>query len=249
MSALKKPLIVFIPDTRGVVISRFGHGNLKIGPNVYTYSRLPGSDQAPALGLNRDGAAGTCPGATAECQSICYARRPVQEHGAVYEMWARNSATEGVPAELPEGCTLLRLHVSGDFSSIAYIDGWRRLLVGNPQCTVWAYTRSWRVPSLLPALEELRALPNVQLFASMDHSTPEVPPAGWRRAWIDGDARAGDVLDAPAHSEHLPGTRNQRTFDGTPSLVCPEETKHTPNCETCRYCFDGKRNDVTFLKH
>jgi hypothetical protein len=47
------------------------------------------------------------------------------------------------------------------------------------------------VPELLPALEELRALPNVQMFASMDPSTEELPPIGWRRAWIMRDAPNG----------------------------------------------------------
>jgi hypothetical protein len=114
--------------------------------------------------------------------------------------------------------------------------------------TAWAYTRSWRVPDLLPDLERLRALPNVQLFASMDQSHTDLPPEGWRRAWIDGDTRAGQPLELRAH-EDGDITRNVRTFDDTMSLVCPEETKHKTNCAECRYCFDGQTNDVTFLRH
>lgn len=229
---LTSTLTVYIPDTRGVEISRFGRGNRKIGMSVYTYSRLPGAD-------------GTCPGSTPECEAICYAKRI---GGVVRDGYVTNSATEDVP-EIPEDARLIRLHVSGDFTSRDYIDGWTAQFQKRPDVTCWAYTRSWRVPHLLPALERLRALPNVQLFASMDESTPELPPEGWRRAWIDGDARAGTPLLMHAHGNDVLSQHNLVTFDGKRSYVCPEETKRKQDCERCRYCFDGQRGDVTFLRH
>jgi hypothetical protein len=207
-----KQLLVYLPDTRGVQVARFGRGNAKIGANVYTYSRLPGGEW-------------TCPGATPECERFCYAKRV---SGPVRDVWATNSADE-IPPPLPDDTRLFRLHVSGDFTSVRYIYAWRERLEARPDVTCWVYTRSWRVPDLMPALEALRALPNVQMFASMDISTSELPPRGWRRAWLSGDARIG--------------------ADGVRSYVCPEETGAKANCEACRYCFDGKRNDVTFLLH
>jgi hypothetical protein len=42
---------------------------------------------------------------------------------------------------------------------------------------------------------------------------------------------------------------NQKTFDGTMTYVCPEETKVKTSCLECGYCFEGRRNDVTFLEH
>jgi hypothetical protein len=235
MAQLKKTLVVYLPDTRAVEVSRYGRGNLKIGADVYTYSRLPGG-----------GAVGTCPGASDECERICYAKRI---GGVVRDLYVTNSDTDDVP-ELPDECQVLRLHVSGDFNSAAYVEKWIARLTARPDVQCWAYTRSWRVPSLLPALERLRALPNVQLFASMDQSIDEAPPDGWRRAWIDGDPRAGVPLNELAHVADLDaGERSQRAFDGVPTLVCPEETKHKANCAECGYCFRGHRNDVTFLRH
>lgn len=236
MSKLTDGFTVYLPDSRGVQLARYGIGNLKIGLGVYTYSRLAGrsTGETPT----------TCPGATDECERICYAKRI---DGPVKAIYLQNSITDEVPP-IPAECKLLRIHVSGDFDSVNYIHNWYLRLKERPDVRAWAYTRSWRVPELLSLLEHLRALPNMQLFASMDESCPDEPPAGWRRAWIDGDVRAGLIQVTRAHED---GNiqRNIATFDGTMSLVCPEETKHKANCVECGYCFDGQRNDVTFLRH
>jgi hypothetical protein len=244
---LTKPLTFYLPDSRGVEISRYGKGNLKIGMGVYTYSRLPGHPSRAALGDQSGVTRGTCPGASEECQAICYAARPVAENGPVADMWFENKGDDVPP--IPTYATMLRLHVSGDFDTVKYINGWIDRLASRPDVTCWVYTRSWRVPELLPALEQMRRLPNVQMFASMDVSISELPPTGWRRAWIDGDPRAGAPINERAHDERADVKRNGNTFDGIWSFVCPEETGDQPNCETCGYCQNGRKNDVTFLKH
>jgi hypothetical protein len=233
MAQLKHVLTVYLPDTRSVELSRYGRGNLKIGANVFTYSRLAGFRY------------GTCPGSSDECERICYAKRI---EGPVKNIYAINSCTDQVPP-IPDECRVLRLHVSGDFDSVDYVKQWVTRLQARPDVHCWAYTRSWRVASLLPALEELRILPNMQLFASMDKTINELPPDGWRRAWIDGDMRAGEPLLMRSHGTEVISKRNLVTFDDKRSFVCPEETKHKQDCESCRYCIDGQRNDVVFLEH
>ena len=239
------PITVYLPDTRGVEISRYGMGNRKIGMGVFTYSRPAGAEN-------------TCPGATIECEAICYAKRIA---GPVVEVYARNMGSDVPP--IPDECQVLRIHVSGDFDSIEYIDNWISRLLERPDVTCWAYTRSWRVPELLPNLEALRNLPNVQLFASMDPSCQDVPPAGWRRAWIYRDfdsAVKGDwpievrladiVVNMNLEKESL--FRNMATVHeepSTPAYVCPEETGGKQNCLQCGYCFEGKKHDVVFIEH
>jgi hypothetical protein len=221
---LVQPLEVFLPDTRGVEVSRYGRGNTKIGMSVYTYSRHAGMRA-------------TCPGSTPLCEAICYAKRI---GGEVLRVYDRNAGSDVPP--IPADAKLLRIHVSGDFNSVAYVESWIARLVERPDVQAWAYTRSWRVPELLPVLEQLRAVPNMQLFASMDDSTPDRPPMGWRRAWIDGDMRA-DYDPTRRHDD------NRITDDDVSTYVCPEETGRQPDCERCGYCIRGKRFDVTFLKH
>ena len=258
----RKFLTVYVPDTRGVTVSRYGKGNLKIGMNgVYTYSRLPGMVKQPALGVAGTVSgiyghlvAGTCPGATEECQSICYAARPVAEQGMVFTMWQRNSVRDDVP-EIPEDCKILRIHVSGDFNSVEYILNWIKRLNERPDVRAFAYTRSWRVPELLPHLETMRAVcGNMQLFASMDKSTTELPPSGWRRAWIADDDRIKAVPNVRTPDLRWIDTEESdwhATLTGRPdiAIVCPEETGKKLNCEQCRFCIDGTKHDVVFLKH
>lgn len=221
----RNELVVHIPDTRGVHVSPWGRGNLKLGQSkgFYTYSKLPGLPSPHG---------GSCPGATDTCLRVCYAFR-VRETPLVWQMWTENTKQGlGVP-RLPRDAKVVRFHVSGDFDSIGYVISWCIAADQNPDVRFFGYTRSWRVPELLPDLERLRVLPNVQLFASVDESSKDKyqwPPDGWRWAWL--------------------GEPHLRTiWRPAPAYVCPETTGRKPNCEACNYCILGKRGDVVFPLH
>lgn len=262
VKAAKRELTIHLPDTRGVTISRWGKGNKKLGADgLYTYSRLPGSpdgrfaDVAVAAGMPFDTSIGTCPGSTEECESICYAKRVV-DTPAVWDVWERNTRHEQLPwtdDPLPDDAKIVRIHVSGDFDTKLYIEEWIVLAKARPEVLFFGYTRSWRVAMLLPGLERFRALPNVQLFASMDKSMVELPPEGWRRAWLEDDLRAISG-GGPGAEEGLEfflgeGVQNFKAVDGEPVYVCPEETGRKPNCQSCNYCISGATGDVVFLVH
>ncbi len=263
VEAAKRALTVHLPDTRGVTISRWGEGNTKIGMDgVYTYSRLPGSPDgrfaavAAAAGFEPGTSTGTCPGSTAECESICYAKRVVNTP-PVWAMWKRNSEDETLPwpedDPLPDDAKIVRIHVSGDFTTVSYIEQWIALATKRPEVLFFGYTRAWCEPMLLRSLERFRALPNVQLFASMDKSMCELPPEGWRRAWLEDDLRAisGGGPGAEQGLEFFlgEGVQNFKAVDGKPVYVCPEETGRKPNCQSCNYCIRGASGDVVFLVH
>lgn len=192
-----------------------GKGNDKIGKNVYTFSTTPGTPES----------GGTCPGASDWCLAHCYADR-LTRYPSTSKRWGENllAVDAGMMPEIPAKATEFRIHVAGDFDDVAYIHAWRFLAQSRPDVMFWAYTRSWRVNELLPALEKLRALTNVQLFASMDGSILELPPEGWRVAYIDNDER----------------------FKG---YQCPEQTGRKASCSECGYCFKGQRGNVNFKTH
>ena len=217
-------LVVHIPDTRGVRVSPWGLGNLKLGPDIYTYSKLPGLPQPHG---------GSCPGATDTCLRVCYAFR-VRETPLVWEMWRQNTKRDECPPELPKDAKIVRWHVAGDFDSKEYIRHWWKAALCHPRVRFFGYTRSWRLPEFLPSLEGLRELPNVQLFASVDDShrgsNHGWPPHGWRWAWLG--------RPHPLWSRH-----------SAPAYTCPESTGRKTNCQECRYCIDGKHGDVVFPIH
>jgi hypothetical protein len=221
-------MVTYLVDDRRGSLSPWCRGNSKVGsgPGIYMYSKLP---------------VVTCPGASEECLAICYARKVEPANKHLWQLWAENTERGANLPPLPEDARLIRIHVSGDFDTVEYIRAWAKLALENRHVTFFGYTRSWRVPALLAALNLLRCVENVHLWASVDLST-EVPPADanhpWRRAWIEGDSRLTKVSD-----------KTYRTFDDRKAIVCPEGKGLLPNCEKCRFCFLPHSMDLVFPRH
>lgn len=220
----REAMTTHLVEDRRAIVSPWGLGNSKLGAGVYTYSK-------PA------GRAHSCPGATDHCERVCYAKR-MTSNPWLRLLYEENAARGSVLPDLPADATLVRGHVSGDFDSVAYVVEWWALAAGRKDVQFWFYTRSWRVPEIYVALERLRALPNVQMWASMDPDSG-LPPEGWRRAWLDSDERIGE----------LAAKRAYRTPGGVVAPACPEETGEKANCVDCGYCFDTDRGDLVFLEH
>lgn len=180
-------------------------GNAKLGKSVASVNR-------PAID--------TCPGASETCKGICYALKNLYKALKIQDKYA--ASTINLPEKLP---ALVRIHASGDFDSTEYVQFWINTVKANTGTKFWGYTRSWQAKTgLLPSLEQLRAEPNVQLFASMDDSITESPPAGWRVAYISPDAR----------------------FKG---MKCLEQEGKMSDCKACGYCFKKTRGNVEFMPH
>jgi len=190
-------------------------GNRKVG-RVYTFS-LPTLE--------------SCPGASDWCRTHCYAHRYEKFRPNVREAYARNWRISQKPDvlvnhvlnALPLFAGHMRIHVAGDFFSKGYIEAWKLICQLRPHTQFWAYTRSWVIPELRDALEELRALPNLELFASVDADMPN-PPENWRAAYIQTDPRASGI-------------------------TCPHQEDKVASCLDCGYCFRKGKGDVIFKPH
>jgi hypothetical protein len=188
----------------------------------------------------------TCPGATRSCLLVCYALDflflYVKQNRLKYEAnLARAQDTDRFAADMIAEIRwklvkFLRIHVGGDFFSIAYIRAWIRIARSCKRTTFLFYTRSWRVPEFRPALIELAALPNVCAFWSEDRdSGPSNFPVG-RRCFLMIEP-ADATLVPPGvlvfrHHTRLPA----KWIHG--SWVCPKEqgTHSTVTCSTCQRC-------------
>lgn len=190
-------------------------GNSKVG-KVYTFS-LPSFV--------------TCPGASIWCRSHCYAGRTERLRPNCRRAYARNLAlsldprrfTAQILDSLPEEARLLRIHVGGDYHGPEYVKAWCHICEARPRTTFWSYTRSWNVKTLLPLLGQLRALPNVNLWASTDPDML-VPPSGWRTAFLAMDPRAT-------------------------GMHCLHQQGQVESCLECGYCFRKADGNVVFKVH
>ena len=203
-------------------------GNTKVGPEVFCWS-LPWVS--------------TCPGATEACRAACYAKR-FGRFRNLSSMYANNleaAESPGFASEMVEEITrrdakVVRIHVSGDFYSAAYVRKWVAIVKRLPGVAFYAYTRSFAVPRLLPALEALRGQPNVVLWWSTDLCTRGQVPEG-RIAYM---SMSDDDLPPEGVSMVFRVRRStvKKRLGGV--RVCPKESGSYPEgltCGTCRLCF------------
>lgn len=193
-------------------------GNTKIG-NIVSFS-------LPAIT--------TCPGRTPWCEKKCYAHRLEKRYPNVRNSYASNleaSKQEDFVEKMNESLAKIktntvRLHVSGDFYSIEYIENWIKIIKANPDIQFYTYTKSWRIPDLLPYIVTLAQVENLVVFASTDDDTKgETIPKGMREAYA-GDNKPDKFL------------------------FCLEQAGKADSCESCKMCF--KRNvtsDIYFKTH
>lgn len=214
--------------------SLFGKNNDKLG-RVLTFSLPAGK---------------TCPGKSQICFTKCYARRrasrfscpgTINKYASNLERTRRSdfarSAIRILQRQKPGA--LVRVHVSGDFYSARYTAKWTRIMRECPHLTFWLYTRSWRIPTISTALEEMAKLPNVRLWYSCDTETgaPKKIPKNVRVAYMQTrHGESGKKVDL-YFREHEVRDTVVKKIDGT--LVCPVENGVTEGvtCTKCRICF------------
>ena len=145
----------------------------------------------------------TCPGSTEACRKACYAFKLSQVYANVGKKYLRNMDFTDSPQfvrymiqNIPHGCEF-RIHVSGDFFSVEYIEKWKAIAKARPDVTFYAYTRSWRIEELWFAIMELNALSNVNVNLSVDMETgmPEAPYADdYRWCYLSSDDSAPEWM-------------------------------------------------------
>jgi len=121
------------------------------------------------------------------------------------------------------GSPYFRVHDSGDLFSPAYARCWARIARNLSHVRFWFPTRSYRIGNLLPAIQELAALPNVTVRPSalMLDAAPPV---------VDGLA----VGSGATHSKD--------------AATCPAY-RQNGECRDCRFCWDRPQEPVLYPLH
>lgn len=183
----------------------------------------------------------TCPGASEWCMKNCY-NADTRTDKFPIEKWQtnwwqvinkKNDLKNYIIKQLKESqepCAV-RLHSSGDFFSVDYINFWFDIIEMNPKVSFWAYTRSWIIDELYLPLRHLNSLKNMQLFASWDYTMSENPPSDWRKSI---------VVDSLSGIEKL---------DKSKDFSCPEQFGEKPNCASCGFCIKASHKNIIFTLH
>jgi len=230
--------ILFLPE------SILQPGNTKIG-RIWNFS-------VPAAETMIDGERFiTCPGRSRWCMEKCYAKKGKFEFGVAKRRHHENlleTFKPDFPSILMETCgemltpgckprkiKYMRVHVAGDFYDEEYIRKWIKIVKESPEWRFWGTTRSWRIPKLRDALEELRALTNIQLFGSTDESIPlkeieYLAEKGWREAGIE-----------KSYLEEMGVGK---------AIRCPtlDPSTGTGSCQEHMYCFEDRPMEHVHFK-
>lgn len=205
-------------------------GNGKLGNAIHVWS-------IPALD--------TCPGSSSICRTACYALRHRFRFAQVKERldwnWRQSGRSDFIDRMTAEirarGVLVLRLHVAGDFADVAYAEKWLAVVKQSPRVRFYAYTRSWRLPSIAAVLEKMAALRAMRLWYSIDDETgvPPTVPAGTRLAFLQ--VREDQI---PAESDLVFRVQGLRKLSSLP-IVCDQETVEGKalkvTCGSCARCF------------
>jgi len=209
-------------------------GNQKLGPLIHHWS-IP------------SGVKKICVGASDLCLMLCYAMRGHYNHRNVKEANQTNYEESRRSDFVVLMCAwiramfarVVRIHASGEFYSASYVKKWIAIVTRNPTVTFFAYTRSWRNPTILVPLIKLAQLPNMRLWFSCDRETgppPEVPYV--QRAYMSLDDE--DQPEFPVDLVFRVQRHTVRKWYNR-TLVCPAENGVTATtCSKCQLCFRDK---------
>jgi hypothetical protein len=123
------------------------------------------------------------------------------------------------------GVFAVRLHVLGDFYSVAYVELWRTLLERHPALHVFGFSARWDAADD-PIAAALVALVEQQ----------------WDRFAVRfSNAPTPFAVPATISIEHP----FQKPAD---AIICPEQVGKSESCSTCGFCWHSTRR-IAFIQH
>ena len=192
------------------------NGKVGKGAGTITRGRLAGQ---PLFSLTLEERA-TCP-ASCERLAECYGNATPFAHRFAHGPALEAKLREEVAAlskKYSQGF-LIRLHILGDFYSVAYVEMWGELLAKFPKMTIYGYTGNQVGTPIGNAIAALRIRNSTQF---------------WVRISKSEKYSGGETIYAAK--------------EGTIGIVCPEQTGKTESCLTCGLCW-SINSTIIFLDH
>ena len=218
--------IEYDPKSGKIYNSMFGwvrplliNGNGKLGRGVYTFSTLAGNKWYNVVFENGDRMEikGTC---CCNCKG-CYAQTGRYGCANVIAANARKTVIirlmlewfeRAILAQIAaDGIRICRIHASGDFDSVEYVEAWHRIIEATPQVIYWSYTK------YEPAQAAFDDLHNMNMVKSLT-------PFGMNYG----------------HAGYIIGLYNALKALGRRVYVCRCGIDRNQHCTNCNGCFDNE---------
>ena len=142
-------------------------------------------------------------------------------HGAELERRVETEVAE-LSHKHPRGFAV-RLHVLGDFYSVAYVEMWARLLKKHPQLHAFGFSARWEYTRDPIARALINLVEKRWMRFAIRFSNAPIP------------AMATRSVEHPYQIEK-----------GV--IWCPQQSGKTASCSTCALCWQSKKN-VAFVQH
>lgn len=143
-------------------------GNAKLGKGVWTFSTLPTNETFSVSINNKDySIKGTCPCHCKGCYATSgfYNMPSVLKSNAIKTVLAReymDFVERAIMAQIEaDNIKFLRIHASGDFFSIEYIEMWRRIAKACTACIFWTYTKNPDAVNMFEGFENANIVKSV----------------------------------------------------------------------------------------
>lgn len=144
------------------------NGNAKLGKGVWTFSTLP-SNKTFTVEINGSvyEVKGTCPCCCTGCYAMTgfYNMPSVLASNAIKTILCRNHldfVTRAITAQIEaDGIKLLRIHASGDFFSLDYVEAWRQIVAASAETIFWTYTKNTAAENAFDDLENINVVKSI----------------------------------------------------------------------------------------
>jgi len=169
----------------------------------------------------------------------------------------------------------VRIHDTGDFHSVPYVQAWHLAAKQRPLCSVWFYTRSFFDTRIFDAMTELAALPNCQGWLSIDSENFSSGllrftqhPQIWKLSLLQEaeeelsehvlpalakSAKAKTVVSFPVHR----GRHHAAPIQHNALFTCPAvigvyklepDARNMRPCQSCTFCLPSVRTESMEVK-
>jgi hypothetical protein len=159
----------------------------------------------------------TCPCMTQFCKQYCYGT-----HNWYRKQWMKDklqekfelSSTDDFVRQISNEINIarpkvIRIHITGDFYSVGYIQKWHDIISAFPDIIFYGYTRVWRDVGLNHVIQQvMHECSNLHLRASVDFTHIERPNGWLQYSTVQGEG-----------------------------MHCPHDLDEVDSCEYCGQCW------------